>query len=69
MGLNNTFGDILLDYVLGMMFLVLPMVWVSALTWVGIRAGNLLQGLSDGTKAAGQAGSQGANSLTKIATM
>jgi hypothetical protein len=67
MGLNNTFGDILLDFVLGMMFLVLPALWVTALAWTGIRAGNFLEGLSDGTRAAGQAGAQGVNTATRIA--
>lgn len=65
MGLNNTFGDILLDYVLGMMFLVLPALWVTALAWTGIRAGNFLQGLANGTRAAGEAGSQGAGVIMK----
>jgi hypothetical protein len=67
MGLNNTFGDILLDYVLGMMFLVLPALWVTALAWTGIRAGNFLQGLANGTRAAGEAGSQGAGVVMKAA--
>ena len=67
MGLNNTFGDILLDFVTGMMFLVLPALWVTALAWTGVRAGDILQGLSDGTRAAGQAGAQGVSTLTQIA--
>jgi hypothetical protein len=66
MGLNNTFGDILLDYVLGMMFLVLPALWVTALAWTGIRAGDILQGLSDGTRAAGQAGGQGVSTIVQM---
>lgn len=68
MGLNNTFGDMILNwFVLGTMFLVLPAFWVSALAWVGVRAGNALQGLADGTRAAGQAGSQGVASVIKSA--
>lgn len=39
-GLNNAFGDMLLNYVLATMFLVLPAFWVTALAWTGIRAGN-----------------------------
>lgn len=67
-GLNNTFGDMILDwFVLGTMFLVLPAFWISALTWVGVRAGNALQGLADGTRAAGQAGSQGFASAIRSA--
>jgi TraG-like protein, N-terminal region len=59
MGLNNAFGDLLLNFVMAAMFLVLPAFWVSALAWIGIRAGGAVQGLTDGTKAAGQAGSKG----------
>ena len=58
-GLNNAFGDMLLNFVMATMFIVLPGFWVSALAWVGVRAGNALQGLSEGTKSAGQAGSKG----------
>ena len=53
-GLNNAFGDLLLMFVMGTMFLVLPGFWLASLTWVGIRAGHVIQGLSDGSKSAGQ---------------
>ncbi|EXF93742.1 membrane protein [Pseudomonas fluorescens HK44] len=59
MGLNNTFGDMLLNFVTATMFIVLPGFWVASLTWAGVRAGNVLQGLSEGTKGAGQAGGKG----------
>ena len=59
MGLNNTFGDMLLNFVLATMFIVLPGFWGASLTWAGIRAGNVLQGLSEGTKGAGQASGKG----------
>ncbi|WP_418648285.1 conjugal transfer protein TraG N-terminal domain-containing protein [Thauera butanivorans] len=55
-GLNNTFGDMLLNFVMATMFIALPAFWVAALSWVGVRTGGLLQGLSDGTRPAGQAG-------------
>ncbi|VFR23929.1 putative membrane protein [plant metagenome] len=61
MGLNNAFGDLLLNYVMGTMFLVLPAFWVSALAWAGVRAGTALQGLANGTQGAGQAGSSGSS--------
>ena len=62
--LNNAFGDLLLMFVMGTMFLVLPGFWLASLTWVGIRAGHVIQGLSDGSKSAGQAGGKGAGALT-----
>jgi hypothetical protein len=69
MGLNNTFGDMILNwFVLATMFLVLPALWVTALTWAGVRAGSFLQGLTEGTRAAGHAGSQGVAAGMRIAS-
>lgn len=65
MGLNNTFGDMLINFVLGAMFLVLPAFWVSALAWAGIHAGGALQGLVMGTDGARSAGSTGSATLIK----
>ncbi|MBP8276473.1 MAG: conjugal transfer protein TraG N-terminal domain-containing protein, partial [Propionivibrio sp.] len=58
-GLNNAFGDMLLNFVMATMFIVLPTFWVAALSWAGVRAGGVLQGLSDATRPAGQAGGKG----------
>ncbi|KXU38318.1 conjugal transfer protein TraG [Ventosimonas gracilis] len=63
-GLNNTFGDLLLNFVLGTMFLVLPTFWLASLGWVGIRAGHAAQGFSDGSSNAAQAGAKGAGALS-----
>lgn len=65
MGLNNAMGDMLLNFVMAAMFLVLPVFWVTALGWTGIRAGGALQGLTEGTKGAGQAGSKGTDVAMK----
>lgn len=59
MGLNNAFGDMLLNFVMATMFLVLPTFWVTALTWVGVRAGNFLAGLAAATSDAKAAGASG----------
>ena len=67
MGLNNAFGDMLLNFVMATMFLILPAFWVTALAWTGIRAGNFLQGLASGTRDAGQAGGKGAGALISAA--
>ncbi|WP_297185255.1 conjugal transfer protein TraG N-terminal domain-containing protein [uncultured Porticoccus sp.] len=61
LGLNNAFGDMLLNFVMAMMFIVLPAFWVMALSWAGVRAGNILAGLtvaSGDAKAAGGSGSR-----------
>jgi len=66
-GLNNTFGDMLLNFVMATMFLILPAFWMTALVWAGVRAGNVLQGLGTGTRDAGQAGSKGSGMLISAA--
>lgn len=67
-GLNNTFGDMILSFfVMGTMFLILPALWVTALTWTGIQAGNVLQGLTQGTRPAGEAGGKGFGGVVNIA--
>lgn len=55
-GLDNAFGDLLLNFVMVMMFLVLPGFWVMALTWAGIHAGDFAQGLAGSVNAATSAG-------------
>jgi len=61
-GLNNTFQDMILNwFVLPTMFLVLPAFWITALTWTGLHAGNVLQGLTQGTQDVGHAGARGTN--------
>lgn len=64
MGLNNAFGDLLLNFVMATMFLVLPGFWLAGLSWVGIRTGYTMQGLMEGTKGATQAGSKGAGAIS-----
>lgn len=58
-GLNNTFGDMLLNFVMATMFLVLPTFWLAALAWAGIRAGAIANSFATSTKDAGSAGGKG----------
>lgn len=67
LGINNGFGDMLLNFVMGAMFVVLPMFWIGTLGWVGVKAGNITQMMTSGTGAAKAAGSQGAGSILKVA--
>jgi hypothetical protein len=60
MGLNNAFGDMLLNFVMATMFIVLPSFWVMSLAWAGVRAGNFLQGFAGATLDAKGAGGKGA---------
>ncbi|WP_085600527.1 MULTISPECIES: conjugal transfer protein TraG N-terminal domain-containing protein [unclassified Pseudomonas] len=50
MGLNTTTQDAILNFVMGAMFIILPMFWIGALGWAGVSAGKVLEGISSGTK-------------------
>lgn len=62
-GASNAQGDLLLDFVIGAMFIVLPSFWVVALGWTGMKLGSLMSGLTDGVDSARQASSKGANQI------
>jgi len=68
LGLDNAFGDLLLNFVTATMFLVLPSFWVMALAWAGIRAGNFVQGLAIATGDAKAAGGKAGQLAESIAT-
>jgi len=59
MGAKNTQGDLLLDFVMGTMFLVLPTFWIALLSITGLKVGSLMDGLSNGTRTAQNAGAEG----------
>ncbi|WP_017904428.1 conjugal transfer protein TraG N-terminal domain-containing protein [Pseudomonas asplenii] len=63
MGLNNQQADFLLGIVMGAMFIILPSFWMSALTWVGMRSGQTLKGLTEGTSTPHQLGGSGKSTL------
>lgn len=58
-GLSNMQGDMLLNYVMGAMFLILPAFWVTAMSWTGFKVGGVVDGLSKATKGAADASSEG----------
>jgi hypothetical protein len=68
LGLNNEFQDMILNwFVLPMMFVILPMFWVGALTWVGVHAGAIAQALMTGTNDVKGAGNKGSGILIRAA--
>ena len=67
-GLNNSFGDMLLNFVMATMFIVLPSLWVASLTWAGLHVGSVLRGLSDATTEAKSAGRSGGEMISKRLT-
>lgn len=67
LGLNNAFGDMLLNFVMASMFIVLPGVWVAALGWVGVQAGTMARMLATGSDGARSAGSKGSDAALNAA--
>ena len=65
MGLNTATQDAILNFVMGSMFIILPMFWITALSWAGIRAGAVVEGLSRGTKDVQSAGDKGGGLATQ----
>jgi len=59
LGLDNAAQDLVLNYVMGAMFLILPVFWMSALAWAGISAGGVLEGLAKGTREVANEGGKG----------
>lgn len=37
--LENTQDDIIVNFVMGSMFLVLPAIWLGSMSWVGVKMG------------------------------
>lgn len=68
MGLNTTTQDAILNFVMGAMFIILPMFWISALGWAGIKAAGAIEGLSRGTRDVQQAGQKGGGIATQAIT-
>ncbi|MDO7891984.1 conjugal transfer protein TraG N-terminal domain-containing protein, partial [Pseudomonas aeruginosa] len=61
MGLNTATQDAILNFVMGSMFIVLPLLWMTAIGWSGIQAGSVLNGLSRGTEGVQAAGKEAGN--------
>lgn len=44
-GLQNASDDLIVNVVMGTMFVVLPAFWLGALTWAGARVGGAVAGV------------------------
>lgn len=59
LGLQNTQDDLILQFVLGAMFIVLPAFWVGALGWSGVKIGGAVDGvIKSGTRQTEKAGGE-----------
>ncbi|CAM4015207.1 conjugal transfer protein TraG N-terminal domain-containing protein [Xenorhabdus thuongxuanensis] len=47
-GIQNTSDDLIMGLVMGTLFIVLPMVWLAALAWAGVRIGDMAGMMSQG---------------------
>jgi len=65
MGLNTATQDAILNFVMGSMFIILPVFWMGALGWAGVSAGKALEGLTSGTKDVQKAGQEGVNTVKR----
>ena len=64
MGLQNASDDLIMMFVMGTMFLVLPAAWLGALSWAGVSVGGALgSALQQGTKEAKAAGGELGNQI------
>lgn len=43
--LQNTSDDLIVNIVMGTMFVVLPTFWLGGLTWAGVRVGGAVAGV------------------------
>lgn len=64
LGTLNTAQDLVLNYVMAIMFIIMPLFWIGALGWAGIKAGDVLGGLTMGTNKVGEAGGKGIDAVT-----
>ncbi|OLW00383.1 hypothetical protein P297_12260, partial [Salmonella enterica subsp. arizonae serovar 18:z4,z23:- str. CVM N26625] len=65
-GIQNTQDDVIINLVMGSMFLVLPTFWLGAMTWAGVRVGVAVNGaLAGGVKVAQDSGGKAGGMIGK----
>lgn len=63
-GFQNSSDDLIMNFVMATMFLVLPAVWMGALSWAGVRIGGALDGaFRNGTAKVEQSGGEAVNKM------
>lgn len=72
-GFQNSTDDLIMNLVMGCMFIVLPVVWMGALSWAGVSVGAALaSSIKGGTevaqKSGGKVGEIGSNAVGSIAS-
>lgn len=59
--LQNSRDDVIMSFVLGVMFLVLPGVWITAMSWAGFNVGALADNFAQSSRQVQESGSNGTN--------
>ncbi|MFZ7109429.1 conjugal transfer protein TraG N-terminal domain-containing protein [Avibacterium avium] len=59
--LQNSRDDVIMSFVLGVMFLVLPGVWITAMSWAGFNLGALADNFAQSSRQVQESGSNGTN--------
>ncbi|MGL4724667.1 MAG: conjugal transfer protein TraG N-terminal domain-containing protein [Scandinavium sp.] len=68
-GLQNVQDNMIMQFVLATMFIVLPAFWMGTMAWAGIQLGGAISGsMRVGTEPAQQAGGEAAKNLRSILT-
>lgn len=68
-GIQNTQDDLIMQFVMGTMFIVLPAFWMGALGWAGIRIGGVIDGATrTGAQKAEQTGGSAGNKISGAVT-
>ncbi len=60
---DNTLDDIIINFVMGSMFLILPGIWFGSMSWAGVRMGELTNHLRQGS---GSVENEGGGAVKKV---
>lgn len=66
-GFQNSSDDLIMNFIMGVMFIVLPALWMAAFSWAGVRIGEVARMAGDGASSVkNAAGSLGESISSKI---
>lgn len=66
--LRNDTDNMIMSFVLGVMFLILPGVWIASMSWAGVNLGSLADSFSNGSKKAAESGEMPGNLAKNVIT-
>lgn len=64
---SSTADGWMMSLVLGMMYVIFPMFWLTMLSWIGVRIGDIARGITDGGKMPQAAGESGGKITAGVA--